>query len=454
MARNGITRRNLLRAGAAGAAMSTLPLVNVHGQSSGGKLALGFWDHWVGKPANDAMRAVVDDWAKKNHVDVTLDFITTVGNKNLITIAAEAQARQGHDVLSFPSWMIHDQQDMLEPMDDVMERLTKKYGQVNAASEYLAKVKGRWMGVPETSGSQYKGSAARIDLMKQHAGIDVQAMYPAETRLGPGADQWTWETFLQAAQKCKAAGYPFALPAGTFTDAVDWVGAMFRSFGADLVNAKGEITIRNNDKVRQVMEYSKRLFEHIPSEMFAADDATNNRALISGQSALIFNPPSAWAVATRDAPDVAKNVWHFPSPSGPAGRFVPHLPYFYGVWSFSKNKPAAKDLVEHLTGLDQVRKLVEASSGYDIPPFETMFDEIETWRTVEPPKGTVYNYPIRKHHNAAPSVALAPAPPEIAVQMYNQGIQTKMIARMVQNNEPIDSVLAWAEQEVEGFKRG
>ena len=38
--------------------------------------------------------------------------------------------------------------------------------------------------------------------------------------------------------------------------------------------------------------------------------------------------------------------------------------------------------------------------------------------------------------------------------MYNQGIQTKMIARMVQNNEPVDRVLAWAEREVEGFKRG
>ena len=52
------------------------------------------------------------------------------------------------------------------------------------------------------------------------------------------------------------------------------------------------------------------------------------------------------------------------------------------------------------------------------------------------------------------SIALSPAPPEIAVQMYNQAIQTKMIARMVQNKEPVDRVLAWAEREIEGFKRG
>ncbi len=448
-----ITRRKLLKAGAAGAAMSTFPLVNVHGQGSGGKLALGFWDHWVGEVANEQMRAIVNEWGEQNNVEVTLDFITSVGNKNLITIAAEAQARQGHDVLSFPTWEIHAQQHMLEPMDDVMARLTEKYGAVNEAAEYLAKIDGSWMAVPETAGTQFKGSAARIDLMQKY-GVDVQAMYPAENKLGPGADQWNWDTFLAAAEKANADGHPFALPAGTFTDATDWIGAMFRSYGADLVNADGNITVRDNENVMQVMDYAKRLFQHIPNEMFAADDATNNRALISGNAALIFNPPSAWAVAKRDAPDVASKVWHFPSPAGPQGRFVPHLPYFYGVWNFSENKEAAKALLEHLTEIAQVSRLVEASSGYDIPPFPQMFDKIDTWKTVEPPLGTVYNYPVREHHNATPSVALAPAPPDIAVQMYNQAIQAKMIARMVQNDEPIEDVLGWAEQEIEGFRRG
>ena len=454
MAGSGIGRRSALRAGAGVFAGGVLAAPMVHAQGAGGRLALGFWDHWVGAVANDAMRAVVNDWAQKNRVEVVLDFITSVGNKNLITIAAEAQARQGHDILSFPTWEIHAHQRNLEPVDDVMGRLTQKYGAVNEASEYLAKIGGKWMAVPETVGSQFKGSAARIDLMKQHAGIDVQAMFPAENRLGPGADQWNWETFLTAAQKCKDAGFPFALPAGTFSDATDWIGAMFRSYGADLVDAKGNITIRNNDKVRQVMDYAKRLFQHLPNEMFAADDATNNRALISGRSALIFNPPSAWAVAKRDAPDVARNVWHFPSPMGPAGHPVPHLPYFYGIWSFSRNKTAAKALLEHLSQTEQVQKLVEASSGYDIPPFASMTEEIKVWQQVEPPRGTVYNYPVRPHHKATPNVAFAPAPAEIAVQMYNQGIQAKMIARMVQNNEPIDRVLSWATQEVEGFKRG
>ena len=456
MAGTGMTRRGVLRSGAgvaAAAGAAALPAPMVHAQGTGGRLTVGFWDHWV-PTGNDAMRQIVNAWAQQNRVDVQMDFITSVGNKLLLTVAAEAQARQGHDIIAMSTWLVPEHQRMLEPVDDVMGRLIQAYGPVNPASEYIGKPGGgRWAAVPATSGSQYKGAASRMDLMRQHAGIDVQAMYPAETRLGPGADQWTWETFLTAAQKCNAAGFPFALPAGTFSDAVDWVGAVFRCYGAEMVDARGNITLRGNDKVRQAMDYFARLFQHIPGEMFAADDATNNRALISGRSALIFNPPSAWAVAKRDALQVAEQTWHHPSPMGPAGHFVPHLNFFWGIWGFSRAKPAAKALLEHLSQREQVAKMVAASDGYDIPPFATLTD-LDTWSTVGPPRGTVFNYPVKPHHKAQPYIALSPAPPEIAVQMYNQGLQTKMIARMVQNKEPLDRVLGWAEREIEGFKRG
>ena len=62
------------------------------------------------------------------------------------------------------------------------------------------------------------------------------------------------------------------------------------------------------------------------------DDASNNRALISGKAAYIWNPPSAWAVAKRDAPEVAADCWHFPDAAragGPDGAasaiFLGHL---------------------------------------------------------------------------------------------------------------------------------
>ena len=62
-----------------------------------------------------------------------------------------------------------------------------------------------------------------------------------------------------------------------------------------------------------------------------------------------MNPPSAWAVAKRDAPQVAEQCWTHGFPVGPKGRFAPYLPYFWSIWNFSKNKEAAKSLLVHLS---------------------------------------------------------------------------------------------------------
>ena len=51
------------------------------------------------------------------------------------------------------------------------------------------------------------------------------------------------------------------------------------------------------------------------------------------------------------------------------------------------------------------------------------------------------------------SIAAAPAPPAVAVQIYTQAVQTKMVVRHLQG-EPLENTLAWAESEVEGFLRG
>src|SRR3712207_9063362 len=85
-----------------------------------------------------------------------------------------------------------------------------------------------------------------------------------------------------------------------------------------------------------------RISRFLPNDVWAWDDGGNNRALISGRSALVFNPPSAWAVAKRDNPQVAEKCWYAPFPAGPAGRYTPYLPFFWGIWSFGRNKSAAR----------------------------------------------------------------------------------------------------------------
>ena len=81
-------------------------MVNIRTAGAAGKLNVALWDHWV--PAgNEAMQKLVGAWAEKNKVDVQLDFLTAIGNKITITMAAEAQAKTGHDIYAFDMWSVH-----------------------------------------------------------------------------------------------------------------------------------------------------------------------------------------------------------------------------------------------------------------------------------------------------------------------------------------------------------
>jgi len=445
MADNKLTRRRFVATtAAASATMIAAPFVRT--AHAAGKLAIGFWDHWV-PGANKTSETLVNEWAAKEKVEVTIDYIASQGSKNLLTIAAEAQARSGHDILAMPTWWPQDQARNLEPVDDIMAQLITQNGAVNGTVEYLGKAGGQWLAVPATIGSQIKGPCSRIDLLKQHAGIDIQAMYPAGSP--PKAEGWTTDTYLKAAEACHKAGVPFGIGLGQTSDSVDTAGAFFQSFGAELVNAKGDLTVKT-DAVKQALDYCKRAAAFYPPDAPAWDDASNNKWLVSGKGALIMNPPSAWAVAKRDAPQVAEQCWTHGFPAGPKGRYAPFLPYFWGTWNFGKNKSAAKSLLVHLSQPAAVEQLVAASGGYDLPSFANL-TTLKTWAEEGPPKGTLYHYP-NPHNHQTLSIAAAPAPPKIAFQIYTQAIHTKMIVRHLQG-EPMEKTLAWAESEVEGFLR-
>src|SRR5262245_57077452 len=438
-----LTRRRFVATStAASAAGVAAPFVRT--AHAAGKLALGFWDHFV-PSANKTSDALIQEWAEREKVEVQIDRYT--GNKALLTLAAEAQARTGHDVVYMTSWLPHHYAQSLEPADDVMAEILKQNGPVSDIVSYLGQAEGRWLAVPATIGNQIQAPCSPLDLMKPHAGIDVQAIYPGGAP--PQADNWTLDTFLKAAEACHKAGFPFGIGLGTTEDSAVAAGVIFQCFGAHLVDASGKITVKT-DPVRQALDYYARISRFFPPDAPAWDNTSNNKWLISGRGALILNPPSAWAVAKRDAPKVAEQCWTHGMPSGPKGRFAPCLPFFWGTWNFSKNKSAAKSLLRHLSQPRAIEQLVAASGGFELPPFNR-FLTLKTWAEEGPPKGTLYHYP-NPHNHQILSIAGAPAPPKIAAQIFTQGIMTKMTVRHLRG-EAMEATLAWAEAEVEGFMR-
>jgi hypothetical protein len=89
--------------------------------------------------------------------------------------------------------------------------------------------------------------------------------------------------------------------------------------------------------------------------------------------------------------------------------------------------------------------------GYDLPPYANLLD-FKVWETVEPPPGTVYNYPIRPWHHAQPSLTGFEASPDVAVQIYQNAIHNGMLGRLKQG-QSISQVVAWTQDQLEGFVR-
>ena len=439
-------RRRFIKTTAAASAAAMFPYI--HSSRAAGKLSVAFWDHWV-PGANKAMEAICHEWATKNKVDISIDFITSQGNKLELTIAAEKLAQSGHDLVQPNAWSPAAYAGDFEPVDDVMHAAIKEHGGVYPIVEYLAHHKDHWVAAPAVTGSQVKPPCARISMFKDYAGLDVTKMYA-----GPGGhsdkklqNEWTWDKFVEVAEKCAAKGHPFGLGLSQTTDCVDFAGALFHAFGAELVNAKGDVTV-NSDNTRHVLEYSQRLCKVLPKDVIAWDDASNNKFLISGQGSLIMNPPSAWAVAKRDAPTVAADCWTFQSPKGPKGRYAPALPFFWAIWKFSPNKSAAKSLLAHLISRQSSERFVAASYGYDIPGFRSMRN-FKTWAEVEPPKGTVYNYPPEAE--TIVMVAGAPAPIHVANQIYTQGLMTQMMAKVGIQGQSVADTIGWAEKQLKAY---
>ena len=236
-------------------------------------------------------------------------------------------------------------------------------------------------------------------------------------------------------------------------DAVDWVGAVFAAYGAELVDEKGNITVKS-DATRQVLEWFKKLVPNLPPDVFAWDDASQQQGADLGQVGADHEP--ALGLGRREARRAegrASNLWTFGPPKGPKGRMMPFLPYYWTIWKFSSNKPAAKSAADLSTAGEAGRAAGRGEPGYDIPPYRKLND-FEIWvesRAARRARSTAIR---RATSDEITSIAMAPAPPNIAVQMYTQATMHEDDRAVHAEGKTIDQAMAWAADEIEGFMRG
>ena len=133
-----------------------------------------------------------------------------------------------------------------------------------------------------------------------------------------------------------------------------------------------------------------------------------------------MNPPSAWAVAKRDAPQIAEQCWTHGMPAGPEGPLRAVPPVLLGHLEFQQEQVGGQEPADPPFAARGDR---EDGGGQRRlrPAVLRATDTLKVWAEEGPPKGTLYHYPNPYNHQIL-SIAAAPSPPKIAQQIYTQAI--------------------------------
>src|SRR5215475_8276870 len=125
-ARRTLFRRTVLQS----AATAALPLVHIRSAGAAGTLKIATGSNLT-PGADEVRRKAIEQWAAQTKTEVQVDFLSQTGNQIGVVVAAEAQAKTGHDIALLgyggPVTYAH----LLASADDVIGWLTKAYGPVN-----------------------------------------------------------------------------------------------------------------------------------------------------------------------------------------------------------------------------------------------------------------------------------------------------------------------------------
>ena len=345
------SRRQFLRTtgrGVAGACVATaFAAQRAPAQIRGTSLRILQWSHFV--PAYDVwFDKFVQDWGEKNGVRVRVDRIPHL--ELPARIAAEFAAGAGHDMIYFVGTMLTGlyYRSLLD-VSDLADQIGKKWGGWIPAAASPSIVGGRWYAIPDFY--ILLPMLWRKDLFEQ-AGLKAPE---------------TWELARVAARTLKAKGHPCGVQFSHCNDAnLNWRSVMF-SFGAQEADASGQNVLIDSKETREALRFAKALFdEGMTPEVFSWDDASDNRYLASGVASWIHDAISAYRTTEDTNPRVFQSTHIGLEPQGPAGKRVSVAnPNAYAIWKFSKNAPAARELLTHLT--DNWKESMIASRGYNMP---------------------------------------------------------------------------------------
>jgi len=340
--RKGISRRQFLKAGVAGAAAVGLTglgggLRRAFGQApaaiKGTRLAILQGTYFI-PAAQELYKKQAQEWGKAMGVTMATDFLNWPDLQPKIAAAIQAG---GVDIVElWPLWNFLYKSSLLD-LTDMAEEVGRRGGGYEQFVLNSGKVGGRYLGIP--TGQSNTAANYRISWFKEAGVADAEDGWKLDM---------TWDEYFAVGKKLKTQGKPFGQALGHSTgDPPSYCYPYMWCHGAMEVAKDGKTVQFNKpefvDGMRKFIQAWKDCYDETGTSW---DDSNNNRAFLSGQISSTFNGSSIYAVAKKQNPDIAKDMNHMLFPKGPAGRFYQLGTRTFAILKNSKNIPAAKEFLK------------------------------------------------------------------------------------------------------------
>jgi multiple sugar transport system substrate-binding protein len=342
------------------------PLRFKHRELSG-DLSIIQWVHFV--PAYDDWfdNTWIKGWGQENDVQVNVEHI----NNTLLDTraAAEVAAQSGHDLFFnlHPMAVYEDQVINHASIVHAVEAKVGKYGALGKASTYNPKTK-KYFAISDNY-------------------VPDPVIWRHDIWNGIGESPATWDHVAKAAPKLKAAGHPIGIGQSQELDSNMALIAFLMCFGGFIQDEHNLPALYTKNTV-QAVQFMANLFKNgEDSAIFGWNPASNNNYLYSGTASMILNAISATRTPESLHLPFSDNLWIWPIPSGPHGRFgLEHVMGAYSIWKFAKNKENAEKFMADLC--INYKQATLASQLYNFPSFPGAFpfSEIRKAAAADPHK--------------------------------------------------------------------
>jgi multiple sugar transport system substrate-binding protein len=352
----GTTRRDFLRASAAGSAglASWLALGKAPAFAQKRELTFLSWNHFV-PAADDELRRQAEAFGKQAGATVRVD---TIAHLQLdAKFAAEAQSQSGHDMIRTHGAVPFVYESKLADVGDVVDKLGKQYGGWYPFAAETGLTGSGWRSIPWFWIS-FPATYNQAHFKK--AGFEAPK---------------TWTELLKAGKVLKKAGHPVGIPISHCSDAHSTYWSVAWSYGAKVLEKDGKTPAIASEQTAQVIEWYKELYKDaMEPEVLSWDDASNNRFILSGKGSWIHNPISPYNAALKEKMPIADDINHHNSPGGPAGTHSAPPILGLGIWKFSKNVELAKEFIHFLYRKENFDAWIVASNAFNHPPLRHFAD--------------------------------------------------------------------------------